>query len=56
MTDLPKPFVCSICGELILGEWGNNAWPINEGRCCNTCNDKVIIARVSGLYSKEKKT
>src|SRR5437870_2174161 len=24
-------------------EFGNNAWPINNGRCCNVCNDNVVI-------------
>ena len=36
---------CSICKEEYIG-WGNNAWPINEGRCCNDCNDKVVLARL----------
>ena len=33
---------CSICGELYHGI-GNNAEPVNNGRCCNTCNDLVVI-------------
>ena len=35
---------CSICGNLIEGR-GNSAKPINEGRCCDKCNFKVISAR-----------
>ena len=40
---------CSICGEQILPDpvtkWsgGNNAEPINSGRCCNECNTSVVI-------------
>ena len=39
---------CSICGNDIgiqLGGWdqGNNAQPINSGRCCSHCNDTVVI-------------
>ena len=25
---------------------GNNAQPINDGRCCDSCNQRVIIARI----------
>lgn len=37
---------CSICGEEYRG-FGNNADPINNGRCCEGCNaTKVIPARI----------
>ena len=36
---------CSICKEKIEG-FGNNAQPINDGRCCDTCNKLVIIERI----------
>ncbi len=38
-------YVCSIC---FLEHWGfgNNAEPINNGRCCNACNGLVITARL----------
>jgi hypothetical protein len=29
---------CSICLRHFT-EFGNKAWPINDGRCCNVCND-----------------
>ena len=39
--------ICSICGGTYT-HWGNNAYPINKGRCCDICNDtKVIPARMS---------
>ena len=40
---------CSICGTVIVPDlvtgWtgGNNAAPINSGRCCNACNTSVVI-------------
>ena len=29
---------CSICGRVMVEEFGNNAQPVNNGRCCNSCN------------------
>jgi hypothetical protein len=34
--------VCSICGGPIVG-YGNNARPINDGRCCDQCNAERVI-------------
>jgi hypothetical protein len=39
---------CSICHEKIIPErhgWrlGNNAQPVNDGRCCNDCNAMVVL-------------
>ena len=33
---------CSICGQSYWG-WGNNAWPVNDGRCCDKCNHTHVI-------------
>ena len=38
-------FDCSICEETIEGEYGNNAEPVNDGRCCNFCNEVFVIKR-----------
>lgn len=48
MTKKTYPLKCSICGDKIapkLGGWmeGNNAAPVNNGRCCDLCNDMVVI-------------
>jgi hypothetical protein len=44
---------CSICLRRFM-EFGNNAWPINNGRCCNVCNDNVVIpARIRMQRRKE---
>ena len=35
---------CSICGKSYEG-YGNNAEPINNGRCCDYCNAMIVIPR-----------
>lgn len=35
---------CSICGKPYEG-YGNNANPVNDGRCCNECNTKIVVPR-----------
>jgi len=40
--------ICSICMEPYFGI-GNNAEPINKGRCCDFCNDDVILARLKEM-------
>ena len=44
--------VCSICkgdlGSNAGWDFGNNAWPVNRGRCCDDCNSAFVIpARIS---------
>lgn len=47
--------ICSICGKEYSG-WGNNAEPINEGRCCDDCNASAVIpARLEMLFDNTKK-
>lgn len=33
---------CSICGKYFEG-YGNNARPINDGICCDTCNLQIVV-------------
>ncbi len=50
---------CSICNEeiekikdedgKIIWDQGNNAEPVNEGRCCNSCNSGVVLPARIGL-------
>ena len=40
---------CSICNNKINGKFGNNAQPINDGRCCDDCNTLVIIERIKEM-------
>ena len=49
---------CIICNTQIKG-WGNNANPVQNGRCCNDCNTEVVIpyrieAMKKGLYKTIK--
>ena len=34
--------LCSICHQH-FDEWGNNAEPVNSGRCCNRCTTYYVI-------------
>lgn len=44
--------VCDICGGQYVG-FGNNAWPVKYGRCCDKCNsEKVIPARLKQAFVK----
>ena len=49
---------CSICNEEIevVGTWtrGNNAQPVNDGRCCGDCNWMVVIPARIALMTKAK--
>src|SRR5215813_4945001 len=47
--------VCSICGGAIVG-FGNDAWPVNNDRCCDQCNAEHVIPalRLQGREAKRK--
>jgi hypothetical protein len=48
---MKETFVCSICHLEYFG-YGNNARPINSGRCCDSCNAlEVIPERVARLQA-----
>ena len=34
--------ICCICGIEYTG-FGNNAQPVQDGRCCNACNSLYVI-------------
>ena len=61
-TKFPRLLKCSICDLLItphpLSGWagGNNAQPINDGRCCDDCNSMVVIpTRLARMFAATKK-
>lgn len=35
---------CSICGGTIK-DYAHSAWPINDGRCCDKCNNEIVGPR-----------
>ena len=53
---------CSICGDTIEVTWfgwaeGNNAEPVNDGRCCDTCDFSVVIpARMEAIRTLDKES
>ncbi len=57
MTKPKKPVICSICHLPIPVKFGwaegNNAEPVNSGRCCDDCNSSVVIpARLQVMLFK----
>jgi hypothetical protein len=49
--------LCSICFNDIpsVNGWdsGNNAAPVNHGRCCNDCDNNIVIpARINMMVRK----
>lgn len=50
MAKKPKQPICSICKQP-YDNFGNNAQPINDGRCCDICNDLYVIpVRIGQIY------
>ncbi len=50
---MKKQEKCCICGKLIKG-YGNEAYPVAKGKCCDECNkNKVIPARIWRIYFGE---
>ena len=46
---------CVICGAM-LPDLGHNPDPISKtGRCCDSCNSLVIVARIKQLTGDGKK-
>ena len=33
---------CCLCGQVYEG-FGNNAWPLADGECCDSCNDGLVV-------------
>jgi hypothetical protein len=54
-----KEIKCSICKKPIEPKgtwiWGNNAEPINDGRCCDFCDDMIVIPERIRIYLENKK-
>lgn len=51
--DYKEEGICSICFRKYT-HFGNNAWPINRGRCCDECNATIVIpARLQQSINRE---
>ena len=47
---------CSICENKIYTKYGHNAQPINNGTCCEMCNQtKVLPERIRQHFKKENR-
>jgi len=50
---------CCLCGKKYT-HYGNNPYPLIEdtdkkpNRCCDKCNEKVILARIKQIYNIAK--
>lgn len=52
-------FQCCICGMWVVGEYGNDPWPVDkhpEHKCCDECNANVVVpARLARIIAKNYK-
>lgn len=53
MTEFIPDFLCVVCNKMIMGQYGNNADPLAEGKCCDNCDKKVIAHRFNILMKQE---
>lgn len=51
---IAEKHICSICGKEYFG-YGNNAQPVNDGRCCDECNLNIVVPARVFLMNKEKR-
>jgi hypothetical protein len=51
-TTSDKPEECCLCGQKMYNvHETNNALPVKNGRCCHTCNQKIVIpARMKEIF------
>ena len=55
MIEQELEYTCCLCGRYFKG-YGNNAWPVSNGKCCNKCNEeKVLPARLIEMMKLENK-
>jgi len=47
--------ICSICNKPFT-EWGNRAWPVNDGTCCNACDVKYVTPARIQLMNRGDET
>ena len=42
---------CCLCRKKLDNKWGNNAYPLKNGRCCDDCN--ILKVQVARWYIKQ---
>jgi len=45
---------CCVCSSTGNTGYGNNAQPLDDGRCCDECNNLVITLRLALILSEEE--
>lgn len=54
MIEQDPEFTCCLCGQHFKG-YGNNAWPLGKGKCCDKCNkEKVLPERQIQIMNIER--
>jgi hypothetical protein len=54
-TAMVRKFKCSICSDIIEGEYGNNPHPFTGNKCCDYCNEVAVIsARMAMMVAREE--
>tara|TARA_R100000700_G_C3178959_1_gene155027 strand:- start:5001 stop:5240 length:240 start_codon:yes stop_codon:yes gene_type:complete len=53
--------ICSICDSKIMPDFigwagGHNAEPVNDGRCCTSCNESIVTPVRLYEYSTGRKS
>ena len=44
--------ICSICQTAVDTKLSHNPEPLNQGRCCENCNEAVVQYRISQMFNK----
>ena len=47
---------CSICNYNDIGEYGHNAQPVNNGRCCGYCNGAFVMPKRLKQFTLREKS
>jgi hypothetical protein len=48
-----REWECSICRAMVVG-FPNDAWPVNDGDCCDSCNWSVVLIARFRLQERSK--
>ena len=46
---------CIICHQPLDNKFGNNAEPVASGKCCNDCDQTVVIPKRISIYLNKTK-
>jgi len=53
--EIEKKYRTNLDGERVMyWDGGHNAQPINDGRCCDACNEVVVAVRIAKMFGRRK--